>query len=84
MLYRIGSKAMSEPLWGGIGGHMEKNEINDPRVGVLRKLKEETGIEEADIIDLKMKYVTIRNLFEETKLTFKVKFVKLYYGRLGK
>lgn len=60
MLYRIGSRVVS-PSWCGIGGHFEKDELNDAKAAMLRELSEEIGIFEHDIDNLKFKYVTLRN-----------------------
>ena len=59
MLYRIGSKVV-EPSWCGIGGHFEKDELNDARAAMLREMKEEIGISEHDIENLRFRYVTLR------------------------
>lgn len=29
--------------WGGIGGHLESNELNDPQTACFREIEEETG-----------------------------------------
>lgn len=59
LLYRIGSRVV-DPSWCGIGGHFEKEELNDAEACVLRELFEETGIHETDINNLCLRYVTIR------------------------
>lgn len=59
MLYRIGSRVV-EPSWCGIGGHFEKEEMNDPRSCVLRELAEEVGLPEQSLEDLRLRYVTLR------------------------
>ncbi len=59
LLYRIGSKVVA-PSWCGIGGHFEKDELNDARACVLRELYEETGICETDINNLSLRYITLR------------------------
>lgn len=59
LLYRVGSRVV-EPSWCGIGGHFEKEELNDPRACVIRELYEETGITEDDLGNVKLKYVTLR------------------------
>lgn len=59
MLYRMGSRVVS-PSWCGIGGHFEKDELNDARACVIRELYEETGITENDISDLRLRYITLR------------------------
>lgn len=59
MLYRIGSRVVA-PSWCGIGGHFEHEELNDPAACVLRELYEETGIEPAELYDLRLRYITLR------------------------
>ena len=59
MLYRVGSKVVA-PSWCGIGGHFEKNELNDARACVLRELNEETGLTEANLENIRLRYVTLR------------------------
>ena len=59
MLYRIGSRVVA-PSWCGIGGHFEKDELNDAKAAMLREMKEEIGLSEHDIENLKFKYVTLR------------------------
>lgn len=60
MLYRIGSRVVG-PSWCGIGGHMEPEEIGDARACVLREVREETGLTEADMEGLRLRYVTVRH-----------------------
>ena len=59
MLYRIGSRVVS-PSWCGIGGHFEKDELNDAKAAMLREMGEEIGICEHDLENLKFKYITLR------------------------
>lgn len=59
LLYRVGSRVV-QPSWCGIGGHFEKEELNNPKACVLRELFEETGITESDIRNMKLKYITLR------------------------
>jgi len=59
LLYRIGSR-VDQPSWRGIGGHFEKDELNNPKACVLRELFEETNIKERDIGSVKLKYITLR------------------------
>lgn len=47
LLYRVGSR-VGGPSWRGIGGHFEKDELNNPKACVLRELFEEAGITEND------------------------------------
>jgi 8-oxo-dGTP diphosphatase len=59
MLYRIGSPVV-DPSWCSIGGHFEKDELNDARACVLRELEEEMRIQESDLTDIELRYVTLR------------------------
>lgn len=59
LLYRVGSRVV-KPSWCGIGGHFEKEELNNPKACALRELFEETGITENNIEDIKLKYITLR------------------------
>ena len=59
-LYRLGSRVANKKYIGSAGGHFEKEELNDARACVLRELHEELGITEADVEDLKLRYVTLR------------------------
>ena len=59
-LYRVGSKVANNKYIGSAGGHFEKEELNDARRCVLREMKEELGISESDVTDLKMRYITCR------------------------
>ena len=59
LLYRIGSRVVA-PSWCGIGGHFEKDELNDAKAAMLREMNEEIGLSEGDIENLKFRYVTLR------------------------
>lgn len=69
MLYRIGSKVVA-PSWCGIGGHFEKDEINNAAACVLRELYEEMHIAETDLNNLKMRYITLRLKNGEIRQTY--------------
>jgi len=59
-LFRIGSRVADQMYIGSAGGHFEGDELNDARKCVLREAYEELGIREEDLIDLKMRYITLR------------------------
>lgn len=69
LLYRVGSRVV-EPSWCGIGGHFEKDELNNPKACVIRELFEETGITENDIGCVKLKYVTLRKKNDEIRQNY--------------
>lgn len=60
LLYRTGSRVVDDSWTGSAGGHFEKDELNDPRACILRELREETGLTEADVENLSMRYITLR------------------------
>lgn len=60
MLFRQG-KSIVNNLWiGSAGGHFEEAEVNNARACVLRELNEELSLSENDLIDLSLRYVTLR------------------------
>jgi 8-oxo-dGTP diphosphatase len=59
-LYRVGSKVANNKYIGSAGGHFENDELNDARACVLREMREELGLSESDVTDLKMRYITYR------------------------
>ena len=60
LLYRKGSRVVNDLWVGSAGGHFEESELNDPEACVLRELEEELSITKDMIIDLELKYVTLR------------------------
>ena len=44
----------------GIGGHFEKEELNDARAALLREVEEEIGLHEEDLEELQLRYITLR------------------------
>lgn len=59
-LYRIGSRVANNKYIGSAGGHFEKDELNDAKACVLREMKEELDLTEADVENLKLRYITYR------------------------
>ena len=59
-LYRIGSRVANNKYVGSAGGHFEKEELNDARACALREMQEELSLTEADVEDLKLRYITLR------------------------
>lgn len=43
-----------------IGGHLEQNEMSDPKQACYREIEEETGIDRGDIKELSLKYIVHR------------------------
>ncbi|MDF2685349.1 MAG: hydrolase [Clostridia bacterium] len=82
MLYRIGSIVFTGPLWTGVGGHFEDNELNEPEKCILRELFEETGITVNDINGLNLKYITIRKSKDEIRQQY-IYFAELINKSIG-
>jgi len=59
-LYRIGSRVANHRYVGSAGGHFEPEELNDARRCVLREMNEELGLGEADVENLRLRYITHR------------------------
>ena len=59
-LYRIGSRVANNKYIGSAGGHFENDELNDAKSCVLREMQEELGLTEADVENLKLRYITHR------------------------
>lgn len=60
LLYRQGSSIVSNMWIGSAGGHFEKDEVNDAKACVLRELSEELAITADSLINLSLRYVTLR------------------------
>ena len=75
-LYRIGSRVVSNRYIGSAGGHFEKSELNDARACALRELNEELGLTEEDVLDLKLRYITLRQMNGEIRQNY------YFFGKL--
>ena len=66
-------KELGPGLWAGLGGHLDFNDIDDPRAINLieicyREVREEAGIVKSDIRNLKLRYIAIRKDGDEVRL----------------
>lgn len=59
-LYRIGSRVANNRYVGSAGGHFEPEEVSDAKACALRELQEELGLTEADVPDIRLRYITCR------------------------
>lgn len=75
-LYRIGSRVANNLYVGSAGGHFEKDELNDAYRCALREMEEELGLKESDVMDLKLRYVTVRLKNGEIRQNY------YFFGRL--
>ena len=69
-LYRIGSRVVTDKYIGSAGGLFAPYELNDARACALRELREELGLSEADVPDLKMRYITLRSMEGEIRQNY--------------
>lgn len=69
-LYRIGSRVANHKFIGSAGGHFEPGELNDARVCVIREMGEELGLSESDVQDLKLRYITLRQMEGEIRQNY--------------
>ncbi len=70
LLYRQGSRVVSDVWIGAAGGHFEEEELNNPKACVLRELKEELGITEDMLSDLELRYVVLRGAKDEIRQNY--------------
>lgn len=75
-LLRIGSRVVGSKYVGAAGGHFEAEELNDPKACVLREMREELGLMESDVEDLRLRYITHRLTGGEIRQNY------YYFGRL--
>ena len=60
LMKRPSTRKMLPNIWSGVGGHIEPHELNNPMTACLREIFEETGITEAHIFNLVLRYIIIR------------------------
>ncbi|MDR0999557.1 MAG: NUDIX domain-containing protein [Clostridiales bacterium] len=78
LMKRSSKREIAPNVWSCIGGHMETYELNDPIKTCLREIKEETGITEDHIFNLKLRYVIIRRYKETIRQNY------IYFGETDK
>ncbi|TDF97651.1 NUDIX domain-containing protein [Paenibacillus piri] len=70
MMKRSPQRTLNPGMWAAVGGHLEPEELNDPRAACLREIYEETGLREDEIIDLRLRYILIRANRQELRQQF--------------
>lgn len=70
LLYRQGGRVVNNVWVGSAGGHFEDFELNDAKACVLRELKEELGLNEKDIRNLVLRYITLRRINAEIRQNY--------------
>ncbi|MBR3840222.1 MAG: NUDIX domain-containing protein [Erysipelotrichales bacterium] len=70
LLFRQGGKVVNEVWTGSAGGHFEEYELNDAKECVLRELNEELSLNENDIDNLSLRYITLRRTKGEIRQNY--------------
>ncbi len=70
LLYREGSRVANHLWVASAGGHLEQEELNNAKRGVLRELQEELGLLESDLTGLRLRYVTLRQTKGEIRVIY--------------
>jgi 8-oxo-dGTP diphosphatase len=70
MMKKNRNKFFDFEFWTSLGGHMESNEINNPREACIREIYEESGLQEKDLKDLELKYILLRQKEDEIRIQY--------------
>jgi 8-oxo-dGTP diphosphatase len=76
LMHRDMNRTLAPGMWAAVGGHMEPEELSDPEAACLREVREETGITPEAIRDLRLRYVVLRRVDDEIRVTY------YYFGEL--
>ncbi|QUI24112.1 NUDIX hydrolase [Vallitalea pronyensis] len=78
MMKRDEKRAFAPGIWAAIGGHLEQEELNLPKVACLREIEEETGLREEHLSNLELKYIVFRRHDLEMRIQY------IYFGHTDK
>jgi 8-oxo-dGTP diphosphatase len=78
MMKKSGSRLYDSEFWSGLGGHLEPNELNHPKHACVREIYEESGIDEFEVMDLKLRYILLRIKENEIRQQY------VYFGSTAK
>lgn len=78
MMKRPLTRTLSPGMWATVGGHVEPNELANPRAACLREIEEETGLNESCLEHFRLQYLLIRRYQDEIRQQF------IYVGRATK
>lgn len=70
MMKKSGSRLYNQEFWSGLGGHLEPEELNNPKRACLREIYEESGLHESDIEELTLRYILFRIKEDEIRQQF--------------
>lgn len=74
LMKRAPNREVAPGVWSGVGGKLERAELNDPQAACLREILEETGIQSDQIRDLALRYIIVRRWRDTIRLTY------IYFG----
>jgi 8-oxo-dGTP diphosphatase len=74
MMKKARSKLFNFEFWGGIGGHLEYEELNFPMKASYREIEEETGFKGNEIENFSLKYILLENSDSEIRQQY------VYFG----
>lgn len=74
LMKRSSHRSFMPGVWSGIGGHVESTEYGDLRSACLREIEEETGFQSAEVQELALRYVILRQRKHELRQQF------IYFG----
>ncbi|WP_186577161.1 NUDIX domain-containing protein [Aquibacillus kalidii] len=77
MLQKKSNSKFLSGLMVPIGGHMKREEIDNPYIACLREMEEETGLTTQNLSDLKLRYIVIR-----MKHCTEIRIQYVYFGRV--
>jgi 8-oxo-dGTP diphosphatase len=77
LMKRAPNREVNPNFWSGVGGKIEPCEINDPYSACVREIKEETGITNNNIENLKLRYIIIRKHKDVIRQSY------IYFGKVN-
>lgn len=69
LLHRGLHKKLAPGMWASVGGHMEPSELNAPLETCYREIMEETGFGRDCITGLKLRYMIVRHVDDELRIS---------------
>ncbi|MCL1858632.1 MAG: NUDIX domain-containing protein [Oscillospiraceae bacterium] len=77
-------KELGPGMWSGIGGHLEHEELSNPRkinfpAAIYREIKEEAGISQENILNLDLRYI----ITQVNRTRGEIQNLYYYFGKVG-
>ena len=70
LMERSKERKLAPGIWAAVGGHIESNEMNFPKVACLREIEEETGLVEEQLYALDLRYIIMRKCDKEIRIQY--------------